>query len=73
MDADPQVSAAAAAHCRLRFEGLLCRHVSWEVTNIGGHPCLGYYKRHLAQLDPNRVLLDVIIIAKEADRQLEEL
>jgi len=65
------VSIAAAAHGRLRFAHGYSVAMLVEESRILEVTTFGTPQRHRAELDRNQVLLDVGIIADEADRQLE--
>jgi hypothetical protein len=71
-DAEPLVSAAAAAHGRVRFAQGYSVPMLVEESRILEITIFGTLQRHQAELIRNQVLLDVAIIADEADRQLEE-
>jgi hypothetical protein len=69
---EPLVSIAAAAHGRLRFAQGYSVAMLVEESRILEVTTFGTLQRHQGELDRNQVLLDVGIIADEADRQLEE-
>jgi len=71
-DTEPLVSIAAAAHGRLRFAQGYSVAMLVEESRILEVTTFGTLQRHQRELDRNQVLLDVGIIADEADRQLEE-
>jgi hypothetical protein len=71
-DAEPLVSIAAAAHGRLRFAQGYSVAMLVDESRILEVTTFGALQRHQDELDRNQVLLDVGIIADEADRQLEE-
>ena len=71
-DAEPLVSIAAAAHGRLRFAHGYSVAMLVEESRILEITTFVTLQRHQGELDRNQVLLDVAIIADEADRQLEE-
>jgi hypothetical protein len=66
------VSIAAAVHGRLRFAQGYSVAMLVEESRILEVTTFGTLQRHQGELDRNQVLLDVGIIADEADRQLEE-
>jgi hypothetical protein len=69
---EPLVSIAAAAHGRLRFAQGYSVAMLVDESRILEATTFGTLQRHQDELDRNQVLLDVGIIADEADRQLEE-
>jgi hypothetical protein len=69
---EPPVSIAAAAHGKLRFALGYSVAMLVEESRILEVTTFGALQRHQGELDRNQVLLDVGIIAGEADRQLEE-
>jgi hypothetical protein len=71
-DTEPLVSVAAAAHGRLRFAQGYSVAMLVDESRIFEVTTFGALQRHQGELDRNQVLLDVGIIADEADRQLEE-
>ena len=71
-DTEPLVSVAAAAHGRLRFTQGYSVAMLVDESRIFEVTTSGALQRHQGELDRNQVLLDVGIIADEADRQLEE-
>jgi hypothetical protein len=71
-DTEPPVSIAAAAHGRLRFAQGYSLAMLVEESRILEVTTFGTLQRHQGELNRNQVLLDVVVIADEADRQLEE-
>jgi hypothetical protein len=71
-DTEPLVSVAAAAHGRLRFAQGYSVAMLIDESRLFEVTACGALQRHEDELDRNQVLLDVGIIADEADRQLEE-
>jgi hypothetical protein len=71
-DTEPVVSIAAAAHGRMRFAQGYSVAMLVDESRILEVTTFGTLQRHQDELDRNQVLLDVGIIADEADRQLEE-
>jgi hypothetical protein len=71
-DTEPVVSIAAAEHGRLRFAQGYSVAMLVDESRILEVTTFGTLQRHQDELDRNQVLLDVAIIADEADRQLEE-
>jgi hypothetical protein len=71
-NADPPVSVAASEHGKLRFEQGYSASMLVEESRIFQVSTFGTLHLHQSELDQNDVLLDVIIIADEADRQLTE-
>jgi hypothetical protein len=71
-DTEPLVSVAAAAHGRLRFAQGYSVAMLIDESRLFEVTAFGALQRHEDELDRNQVLLDVGIIADEADRQLEE-
>ena len=71
-DTEPPVSIAAAAHGRLRFAQGYSVAMLVDESRLFEVTTFGTLQRHQGELDRNQVLLDVGIIADEADRQLEE-
>jgi hypothetical protein len=69
---EPPVSIAAAAHGRLRFAQGYSLPMLVEESRILEVTTFGTLQRHQGELDRSQVLLDVAIVADEADRQLEE-
>jgi hypothetical protein len=71
-DTEPPVSISASAHGRLRFAQGYSASMLVEESRIFQVATFGTLHLHQSELDQNEVLLDVIIIADEADRQLTE-
>jgi hypothetical protein len=71
-DTEPPVSIAAGAHGRLRFAQGYSVAMLVEESRILEVTAFGTLQRHQDELDRSQVLPDVVIIADEADRQLEE-
>ena len=71
-DAQPRASIAAAAHGGQRFAQGYSPSMLVEESRIFQVTTFGTLHLHQNELDQNRVLSDVIIIADEADRQLTE-
>jgi hypothetical protein len=71
-DTEPPVSIAAGAHGRLRFAQGYSVAMLVEESRILEVTTFETLHRHQGELDRNQVLPDVVIIADEADRQLEE-
>ncbi len=71
-DTEPRVSIAASAHGRLRFAQGYSASMLVEESRIFQVTTFGTLHLHQSELDQNQVLLDVMIIADEADRQLTE-
>ena len=71
-DAEPPVSITASAHGRLRFAQGYSASMLVEESRIFQVTTFGTLQLHKSELDQNQVLLDVMIIADEADRQLTE-
>jgi hypothetical protein len=71
-DTEPPVSIAAGAHGRLRFAQGYSVAMLVEESRILEVTTFGALHRHQGELDRKQVLPDVVIIADEADRQLEE-
>jgi hypothetical protein len=71
-DAEPPVSISASAHGSLRFAQGYSASMLVEESRIFQVTTFGTLHLHQSELDQNQVLLDVIIIADEADRQLTE-
>jgi hypothetical protein len=72
-DAEPPVSITASAHGRLRFaQGYSASMLVEESRLFQVTTTFGTLQLHQSELDQNQVLLDVMIIADEADRQLTE-
>jgi hypothetical protein len=68
----PSVSIAASAHGGLRFAQGYSASMLVEESRILQVTTFGTLHLHHSELDQNQVLLDVMIIADEADRQLTE-
>jgi hypothetical protein len=71
-DAEPPSTIAAAAHGKIRFAQGYSVPMMVEESRIFEVTTFGTLDGHKGQLDQNEVLLDVITIADEADRQLTE-
>jgi hypothetical protein len=71
-DAEPPVSITASAHGRLRFVQGYSPSMLVEESRIFQVTTFGALHLHQSELEQNQVLLDVMIIADEADRQLTE-
>jgi len=71
-DTEPRVSIAASAHGALRFAQGYSASMLVEESRIFQVTTFGTLHVHQSELDQSEVLLDVIIIADEADRQLTE-
>jgi hypothetical protein len=71
-DAQPLISIAAAAHGKVRFEQGYTASMLIEESRIFQVSTFNTLHLHQSELDQNQVLLDVMIIADEADRQLTE-
>jgi hypothetical protein len=71
-DAEPPVSINAAAHGRLRFAQGYSAPMLIEESRIFQVATFGTLHLHQSELDRDKMLSDVIIIADEADRQLTE-
>ena len=71
-DVDPPVSVAASAHGRIRFAQGYSASMLVEESRIFQVTTFGTLHLHQGELDQNEVLLDVMVIADEADRQLTE-
>jgi hypothetical protein len=71
-DTEPLVSIAAGAHGRLRFAQGYSVAMLVEESRILEVTTFGTLQRHQGELDRRQLLLDVGLIADEADRQLEE-
>ena len=69
---EPPVSIAAGAHGRLRFAQGYSVAMLVEESRLLEVTTFGALQRHAGDLDRNQVLPDVVIIADEVDRQLEE-
>jgi hypothetical protein len=71
-DTEPPVSIAARAHGRRRFAQGYSVAMLVEESRILEVTTFHTLQRHQGELNRNQVLPDVVIIADEADRQLEE-
>jgi hypothetical protein len=71
-DAEPRVPIAASEHGGLRFAQGYSVPMLVEESRIFQVTTFGTLHLHQRELDQNQLLLDVIIIADEADRQLTE-
>ena len=71
-DAQPSVSIAAAAHGGQRFVQGYSPSMLVEESRIFQVTTFGTLRLCQSELDQDQVLLDVMIIADEADRQLTE-
>lgn len=71
-DGEKPISIAACAHGRLRFAQGYSAAMLVEESRIFEVTTFGALHRHQHELNQNQVLLGVVIIADEADRQLEE-
>jgi hypothetical protein len=71
-DTEPRVSIAASAHGGLRSAQGYSPSMLVEESRIFQVTTFATLHLHQSELDQNQVLLDVIIIADEADRQLTE-
>jgi len=71
-DVEPPISTAAAAHGKLRFAQGYSASMLIEESRIFQVSTFGTLHRHQNKLNPNQVLLDVMIIADEVDAQLKE-
>jgi hypothetical protein len=71
-DIEPPVSIAAGAHGRLRFAQGYSVAMLVEESRLLEVTTFGTLQHHQGDLDRNQLLPDVMIIADEADRQLEE-
>jgi hypothetical protein len=69
---EPPVSITASAHGILRFAQGYSASMLVEESRILQVVTFGTLHLHQSELDQDHVLLDVIIIADEADRQLAE-
>jgi hypothetical protein len=68
----PISTIAAAAHGKIRFAQGYSAAMLIEESRIFEVTTFGTLHLHWRELDQNQVLLDVMIIADEADRQLTE-
>jgi hypothetical protein len=71
-DTEPRISIAAAAHGGLRFAQGYSPSMLVEESRIFQVTTFGTLHLHQSELDQSEVLLDVMTIADEADRQLTE-
>jgi hypothetical protein len=71
-DDKPVISVAAAAHGNVRFEQGYSPSMLVEESRIFQVSTFGTLHLHQSELDQSQVLLDVMTIADEADRQLAE-
>jgi len=71
-DTAPRISIAAAAHGKLRFSQGYSVPMLVEESRILQVTTFGTLHLHQGELDQSQVLLDVMTIADEADRQLTE-
>jgi hypothetical protein len=71
-DAKPPFSVAAAEHGKLRFEQGYSVSMLVEESRIFQVSTFGTLHHHQTELDQDQVLLDVMTIADEADRQLTQ-
>lgn len=71
-DSEPPISIAAGSHGRLRFAQGYSVAMLVDESRILEVTTFGTLQRHQGELDRSQVLLDVVIVADEADRQLEE-
>jgi hypothetical protein len=71
-DAQPVDSIAAAAHGKLRFAQGYSAAMLVEESRIFQVSTFGMLHLHRKKLDQNQLLLDVITIADETDRQLTQ-
>jgi hypothetical protein len=71
-DTEPRISIAAAAHGGLRFAQGYSASMLVEESRIFQVTTFGTLHLHQSELDQSDVLLDVMTIADEADRQLTE-
>ena len=71
-DTEPRISIAAAAHGGLRFAQGYSASMLVEESRIFQVSTFSTLHLHQSELDQSEVLLDVITIADEADRQLTE-
>jgi hypothetical protein len=71
-DAEPPFSIAAAAHGKTRFEQGYSIPMLVEESRILQVSTFGTLHNHQGKMNQNQVLLDVITIADEADRQLTQ-
>ena len=71
-DTEPRISITASAHGRLRFAQGYSASMLVEESRLFQVTTFGTLHLHQSELDQSEVLLDVIAIADEADRQLTE-
>jgi hypothetical protein len=71
-DTEPRVPITASAHGSLRFVQGYSASMLVEESRIFQVTTFGTLHLHQSELDQNQVLLDVMTIADEADRQLTE-
>jgi hypothetical protein len=71
-DAQPIISIAAATHGNLRFQQGYSASMLVEESRIFQVSTFSTLQLHQSELDQSEVLLDVMTIADEADRQLTE-
>jgi hypothetical protein len=71
-DAEPPFFTAAEAHGRIRFEQGYSVPMLVEESRIFQVSTFGTLHVHQSNLDQDQVLLDVMTIADEADRQLTQ-
>jgi hypothetical protein len=71
-DAQPPISITAAAHGRVRFAQGYSASMLIEESRIFQVSTFSTLHLHQSELDQSEVLLDVMTIADEADRQLTE-
>jgi len=71
-DAEPPFSIAAAEHGKARFAQGYSVSMLVEESRIFQVSTFGTLHVHQSKLDQDKVLLDVMVIADEADRQLTQ-
>jgi hypothetical protein len=71
-DAHPPVSVAAAAHGKTRRAQGYSASMLIEESRVFQVVTFGTLHLHQSELDPNQLLLDVMVIADEVDAQLME-
>jgi hypothetical protein len=71
-DAHPPVSIAAAAHGKVRREQGYSASMVIEESRIFQVSTFSTLHVHQSELDPHKLLLDVMVIADEVDAQLKE-
>jgi hypothetical protein len=71
-DASPHISTSASAHGNMRFMQGYSPAMLVEESRIFQVSTFNTLNLHQSELDLTQVLLDVIVIADEADRQLTE-